>query len=107
MNAMPPMCHGRMGRRWARPARKSHFDRVEWHTIPEEHRSRRLQSGEVDWWEQPTSDLLPLLRKQTDVTVDVIDTLGYYAVLRFNHLHPPFNNADIRRALSALSVRLT
>ena len=25
--------------------------------------------------------------------------LGYYAVLRFNHLHPPFDNVAIRRAL--------
>ena len=59
----------------------------------------RLQSGEMDWWEQATPDLLPLLRKNPDVTVDVIDTLGYHAVLRFNHLYPPFNNANIRRAL--------
>jgi peptide/nickel transport system substrate-binding protein len=78
----------------------AYFDRVEWHTIPDASTAAAaLQSGEVDWWEQPTSDLLPLLRKQTDITVDIIDTLGYYAVLRFNHLHPPFNNADIRRAL--------
>ena len=37
--------------------------------------------------------------RSPDVTVDVIDTLGYHAVLRFNHLYPPFDNADIRRAL--------
>jgi peptide/nickel transport system substrate-binding protein len=78
----------------------AYFDRVEWHTIPDASTAAAaLQSGEVDWWEEPTSDLLPLLRKQTDITVDIIDTLGYHAVLRFNHLHPPFNNADIRRAL--------
>jgi peptide/nickel transport system substrate-binding protein len=53
----------------------------------------------MDWWEQATSDLLPLLRKNSNLTIDVIDTLGYYAVLRFNHLYPPFNNAAIRRAL--------
>ena len=66
------------------------FDRVEWHTIPDASTAAAaLQAGEVDWWEQPTSDLLPLLRKHKDVTVDVIDTLGYYGVLRFNHLYPP------------------
>jgi peptide/nickel transport system substrate-binding protein len=78
----------------------ANFERVEWHTIPDASTAAAaLQSGEVDWWEQPTSDLLPLLRRHNDLTVDIIDTLGYYAVLRFNHLHPPFNNVGIRRAL--------
>ncbi len=74
--------------------------RIEWHTIPDPATAAAaLQSGEVDWWEQPTGDLLPLLRKHKDVNVEVLDFLGYVAVLRFNHLHPPFNNPAIRRAL--------
>ena len=78
----------------------ANFDRVEWHTIPDPGTAAAaVQSGEMDWWEQATSDLLPLLRKNPDLTVDIIDTLGYYAVLRFNHLFPPFSNAAIRRAL--------
>ncbi len=78
----------------------ANFDRVEWHTIPDAATAAAaLQSGEMDWWEQATSDLLPLLRKNSNLTVDVIDTLGYYAVLRFNHLFPPFSNPGIRRAL--------
>jgi peptide/nickel transport system substrate-binding protein len=78
----------------------ANFDRVEWHTIPDPATAAAaLQSGEIDWWEQPTTDLLPLLRKHSDVTVDIIDTLGYQAVLRFNHLYPPFDNVGVRRAL--------
>jgi peptide/nickel transport system substrate-binding protein len=78
----------------------ANFERVEWHTIPDAATAAgALQSGEVDWWEQPTTDLLPLLRKLPDVKVDIIDTLGYQAVLRFNHLQPPFDNPGIRRAL--------
>jgi peptide/nickel transport system substrate-binding protein len=77
-----------------------HVDRVEWHTIPDPATAAAaLQSGEIDWWEQPTADLLPALRRRQGVTVDVIDTLGYMAVMRFNHLHPPFNNPGVRRAL--------
>jgi peptide/nickel transport system substrate-binding protein len=78
----------------------ANFERVEWHTIPDSGTAAAaLQSGEMDWWEQANSDLLPLLRRNQELTVDVIDTLGYYAVLRFNHLLPPFSNAGIRRAL--------
>jgi len=77
-----------------------HVDRIEWHTIPDPATAAAaLQAGEIDWWEQPTADLLPTLRRRQGVTVDVIDTLGYHAVMRFNHLLPPFNNAAIRRAL--------
>jgi peptide/nickel transport system substrate-binding protein len=78
----------------------AHFERVEWHTIPDAATAAAaLQAGEVDWWEQPTTDLLPLLRRHKDIVVDIIDTLGYVAVMRFNHLLPPFDNAAIRRAL--------
>lgn len=77
-----------------------HVDRVEWHTIPDPATAAAaLQSGEIDWWEQPTGDLLPLLRRRAGVTVDVLDTLGYHSVMRFNHLHAPFDNPAIRRAL--------
>jgi peptide/nickel transport system substrate-binding protein len=77
-----------------------HVDRVEWHTIPDPATAAAaLQSGEIDWWEQPTADLLPTLRRRQGVVVDIIDTLGYHAVMRFNHLHPPFNNPAVRRAL--------
>jgi peptide/nickel transport system substrate-binding protein len=78
----------------------AYFDRVEWHTIPDPSTAATaLQSGEMDWLEQAAWDLLPLLRKRSDIVVDVLDTFGLYALLRFNHLNPPFDNAAIRRAL--------
>ncbi len=78
----------------------AYLDRIEWHTIADPATAAAaLQAGEVDWWEQPTWDLLPLLRKRSDLAVEVLDPLGFYAVLRFNHLNPPFNNPAIRRAL--------
>ena len=41
-----------------------HFDRVEWHVQPDPAtKAAALQAGEMDWWENPTADLLPLLRK--------------------------------------------
>jgi peptide/nickel transport system substrate-binding protein len=76
------------------------FDRVEWHIIPDAATAAAaLQSGEMDWWEQPTVDLQPLLRKARDIVVDVIDPTGVIGTLRFDTLQPPFDNPDIRRAL--------
>jgi peptide/nickel transport system substrate-binding protein len=78
----------------------AHFERVEWTIIPDSATaSAALQSGEIDWWEQVNADLAPLLRRSRGVQVEVLNTLGYIGVARFNCLHPPFNNPAIRRAL--------
>lgn len=78
----------------------AHFERVEWTIIPDSATaSAALQSGEIDWWEQINADLAPLLRRSRGVQVEVLNTLGYIGVARFNCLHPPFNNPAIRRAL--------
>ncbi len=76
-----------------------YVDRVEWHTIPDASTaSAALQSGEMDWWEQPTSDLLPMLRKDPNLQVAVKEHGGFMSMIRFNHLQPPFDNPAIRRA---------
>jgi peptide/nickel transport system substrate-binding protein len=76
------------------------FDRIEWHILPDSATAAAaLQSGEVDWWEQPLADLLPVLRRNRNLKVERLDELGNFSILRFNHLHPPFNDARMRRAL--------
>jgi len=54
-----------------------------------------LRNGEIDWWELPPTDLVEQLAHTGDVAV-----ISQYAtamgVLRFNHLHPPFDNAAVR-----------
>ena len=58
----------------------------------------------MDWWEQPTIDLLPMLRKDPKITIHQVEGRGLLGVLRFNHLYPPFDNPAIRRAvLGAIS----
>ena len=74
-------------------------DRVEWHTIPDPATAgAALQQGEVDWWEQPIGDLVPMLRRAPDVKVEVKDKAGLMGMIRLNHLQPPFDNPAIRRA---------
>jgi peptide/nickel transport system substrate-binding protein len=74
--------------------------RIEWHTIPDAATAAAaLQSGEVDWWENPTADLLPTLRRNHAVTTEIIDHAGNIGFLRINSLYPPFDNPAIKRAL--------
>jgi len=77
----------------------AHVDRVEWHVIPDAATAAAaLQRGEVDWWEQPTADLLPLLRRDRNLLVEAKEHGGFMSMIRFNHLQPPFDNPAIRRA---------
>ena len=44
---------------WTAGPKIANFDRVEWHTIPDSATAAAaLQRGEVDWWENPTQDLV-------------------------------------------------
>jgi peptide/nickel transport system substrate-binding protein len=79
-----------------------HVDRVVWNFIPDPATaSAALQQGEIDWWENPTLDLLPQIKGYKDVTVTVKDRTGEMGCLRFNQLFPPFDNPAIRRVVVA------
>jgi peptide/nickel transport system substrate-binding protein len=75
-------------------------DRVEWNIIPDAATSAAaLQSGEVDWIEQPLIDLVPKLKSSRGIVVEKFDPFGVVGVVVFNHLNPPFNNIKLRQAL--------
>ena len=83
-------------------ARRVMVDRVEWRAIPDAATaSGALLKGEVDWVETPFPDLLPALRSNRDLTVDIFDPYGVYALLRMNHLQPPTDNVRVRQAVMA------
>jgi peptide/nickel transport system substrate-binding protein len=74
--------------------------RVEWTPMPDPATAAAaLQTGEVDWWEQAAADLVPALRRRRGIAIDRLDPFGNLAILRVNHLHPPFDDAVVRRAL--------
>ncbi|MFC0410423.1 ABC transporter substrate-binding protein [Roseomonas elaeocarpi] len=78
----------------------ANFDRVEWQIIPDPGTAASaLQSGEVDWVQQPQVDLLPVLRSSPGVTVAVNDKVGAVAMLAVNHTQPPFDNPKLLRAI--------
>jgi peptide/nickel transport system substrate-binding protein len=77
-------------------------DRVVWNFIPDPATaSAALQQGEIDWYEQPALDLVPQIKTYGGVTVTVKDRTGEIGCLRFNALHPPFDNPAIRRVVVA------
>jgi peptide/nickel transport system substrate-binding protein len=74
------------------------FDRVEWHIITDPATSAAaLQTGEIDWWENPPNDLLSVLEQSPNVATERINTLGVLAMGVFNCRHPPFDNPAVRR----------
>jgi peptide/nickel transport system substrate-binding protein len=79
--------------------RIANFERVEWITTPDAStQAAALRAGEVDWVEQPVMDLVPSLKADRNLRVEVMETTGLIGVLRANHLYPPFDNPAIRRA---------
>src|SRR6266550_5938853 len=67
---------------WLAGGKEIVADRVEWITIADPATAAAaLQNGEVDWLEQPLPDLVPALRKNRNVTVDVQDRLGNIGTL--------------------------
>jgi len=85
---------------WTAGPKVAKFDRVEWHVTPDAATAAAaLQSGEMDWWEQPTGDLQPLLRRNRNIVLEIPDPTGLMAIARFNHLHPPFDKPAVRRAM--------
>lgn len=81
-------------------AKIAHFDRIEWHIIPDAATAAAaLRAGEVDWWELPTTDLMPMLGRDPNLTLESSKLQTATGIMRFNQLHPPFDNPAIRRAL--------
>ncbi|MFI5001503.1 MAG: ABC transporter substrate-binding protein [Reyranellales bacterium] len=74
-------------------------DRVEWLAIPDPNTAvNALLQGEIDMIEVPPPDLFPILRKDKNIEIYGWNALGSQIIMRFNHLHLPFNNVNARRA---------
>jgi peptide/nickel transport system substrate-binding protein len=75
-------------------------DRVEWITIPDQQTQvNALLNGEIDLIETVPPDLLPLLQKDKNIKVMVVNKAGRQYEMRFNVLHKPFDNAKVREAV--------
>jgi peptide/nickel transport system substrate-binding protein len=85
---------------WLAGGKKMLVDRIEWVITPDPATaSAALQNGEVDWWETPLPDVVPLLKANKNISVDISDTLGNIGSFRMNHLFKPFSDVRARRAI--------
>lgn len=76
------------------------LDRVIYENIADEQTAlAALQAGEIDFYEVPPQDMVEDLKKDQNLTVQVLNKTGHVAIMRLNHLYPPFNNVDARRAM--------
>ena len=76
------------------------LDRVEWLAITDHQQAANaLMAGEIDLFEQPPHDLLPLVKGDPNVKLVDYNPLGLQYTLRPNHQQKPFDNPKVRQAL--------
>jgi peptide/nickel transport system substrate-binding protein len=84
---------------WTAGGKVVKVDRVEWITMADAQTAvNALQSGDIDFLELPSFDILPVLQANPDIKVETLNKLGLQTMGRMNFLLPPFDNVKIRRA---------
>ena len=84
---------------WTAGGKVVKVDRVEWITMPDAQTAiNALQSGDIDFIENPSFEMLPVLKANPDLKVETLNKLGFQTLGRMNFLYPPFDNVKVRRA---------
>ncbi len=84
---------------WTAGGKVVKVDRVEWITMADAQTAvNALQSGDIDFLENPPFELLPILAASKDLKVETLSQLGFQTLGRMNFLYPPFDNVKVRRA---------
>jgi peptide/nickel transport system substrate-binding protein len=85
---------------WGAGGKVVKVDRVEAINITDSQTiANALINGEIDWVEAPAIDLIPVLKNETKVVVEILNPLGSTGMVRMNHLWPPFDKPKIRQAV--------
>jgi peptide/nickel transport system substrate-binding protein len=84
---------------WTSGGKVVKVDRVEWVTMPDAQTAiNALQSGDIDFMENPSFEMLPILEANPDLKVETLNKFGFQTLGRMNFVIPPFDNIKIRRA---------
>src|ERR1700689_4396304 len=74
---------------WTSGGKVVKVDRVEWITMADAQTAvNALQSGEIDFLEAPSFDMLPVLTANPELKLEILNKLGYQALGRMNFLYP-------------------
>ena len=86
---------------WASGGKIAKVDRIEMLGLPDaQTQVSALIAGELDYLERVPADLTPLFDAKSGARAEVVGTLGFQAILRMNHLQPPFDNVKVRQAIA-------
>jgi peptide/nickel transport system substrate-binding protein len=84
---------------WTSGGKVVKVDRVEWITMADAQTAvNALQSGDIDFMENPSFDILPVLAANKEIKIETLNKLGFQTLGRMNFLYPPFDNPKVRRA---------
>ena len=80
---------------WTSGGKVVKVDRVEWITMPDAQTAvNALQSGDIDFMEEPPCDMLPVLEANKDIKIETLNKFGFQTLGRMNFLYPPFDNVE-------------
>jgi peptide/nickel transport system substrate-binding protein len=85
---------------WASGGKIAKIPRIEMLGLPDaQTQVSALLRGEVDYLERVPAELLPLFDAKSGAHSEVVSDFGFQAVMRMNHLQPPFDNVKVRQAI--------
>jgi len=86
---------------WTSGAKLARIDRVEMLGMPDpQTQVNALERGEVDYLERVPADLMPLFDAKSGAKAEIVSRYGFQAIMRMNHLQPPFDNVKVRQAIA-------
>ncbi|WP_050406395.1 ABC transporter substrate-binding protein [Bradyrhizobium embrapense] len=84
---------------WTAGGKVVKVDRVEWVTMADAQTAlNALQSGDIDFLENPSLDTLSVLEADKDIKIETLNKAGFQTLGRMNFLYPPFDNIKVRQA---------
>src|SRR6202012_3875112 len=81
---------------WTSGGKVVKVNRVEWITMADAQTAvNALQSGDIDFLEIPSYDILPALSANPDLKVETLNKIGLQTMGGMNFLIPPFDNVKV------------
>ncbi len=85
---------------WAAGAKLAKVDRVTWTRYPSQEKAiEALIANRVDYIEEIAPRFVPRLERRADIVIGKTGPEPFVGMARFNHLVPPFNRPEVRRAV--------